>query len=257
MKIGIGIGMEPIFISPAGGGEEGYVAPAIHVDGTAWLEIASLTATDNEYVSFAYWQKAPDDGALLYFSNTADGFAYFDVSASPGSGQYRKADFGLTGPGDPFPGLLHLLGTDDSILPNVWQCIIGSANTQTGEAKLYNGDTDISGNLTFDGAFNNAFNGFDLFVLGAYGQGAEGDFSDVRIMPGINLLTAGDIPEATRRLFIDASGKPVDPAVATAALGAPRVLFSGDASTFGTNQGTGGAFTQTGTFTNASTSPSD
>ena len=32
-------------------------------------------------------------------------------------------------------------------------------------------------------------------------------------------------------------------------------LFSGDFSTFGANQGTGGAFTQIGTFTNASRSP--
>jgi hypothetical protein len=37
----------------------------------------------------------------------------------------------------------------------------------------------------------------------------------------------------------------------------PAVCFSGNASTFGTNKGTGGAFTTTGTLTDADTSPSD
>jgi hypothetical protein len=37
----------------------------------------------------------------------------------------------------------------------------------------------------------------------------------------------------------------------------PAMFFSGDASGFPTNQGTGGAFTLTGSLTNASTSPSD
>jgi hypothetical protein len=84
------------------------------------------------------------------------------------------------------------------------------------------------------------------------------DLADLRIMPGVSLLDGGgDIPEATRRMFIDADGKPVDPAVVTAALGAPCILFSGDAAAFATNQGTGGAFTLTGTLTDASTSPSD
>lgn len=38
---------------------------------------------------------------------------------------------------------------------------------------------------------------------------------------------------------------------------APTILFSGDASSFATNKGTGGAFNLTGSLTNAATSPSD
>ena len=91
----------------------------------------------------------------------------------------------------------------------------------------------------------------------SFAEGLVGDVADFRIAPGQNWLTGGDISEATRRLFIDADGKPVDPAIATAALGVPAVLFSGDASTFGAKQGTGGAFTLTGTLTDATTSPSD
>jgi hypothetical protein len=86
-----------------------------------------------------------------------------------------------------------------------------------------------------------------------------GDLSDFRVFYVNSLLDgSGDIPLATRRLFRTADGKPVDPAVATAALGtAGTVSLSGDSSGFATNQGTGGAFTTTGTLTNAATSPSN
>lgn len=60
-----------------------------------------------------------------------------------------------------------------------------------------------------------------------------------------------------RRNFIDADGKPVAPTVAIAAYGTPTVALIGNASAFLTNQGTGGAFTLTGSLTNAATSPSD
>lgn len=63
--------------------------------------------------------------------------------------------------------------------------------------------------------------------------------------------------ETNRRLFIDNGGKPVDPSVAATALGTQTLLFSGTSSSFGTNQGTGGAFTLTGTLSDAPTSPSD
>ena len=52
-------------------------------------------------------------------------------------------------------------------------------------------------------------------------------------------------------------GKPVNPNFAVAALGAPTVMFSGDATTFPVNQGSGGAAILTGTVNNAATSPSD
>ncbi len=102
-------------------------------------------------------------------------------------------------------------------------------------------------------------NNLPFFVCqSGFNVGLIGDVADFRIMPGVSLLDgSGDIPLAKRRLFVDAGGKPVDPAVATTALGTPCILFSGDAAGFPVNQGTGGAFTLTGTLTNASTIPSD
>lgn len=80
-------------------------------------------------------------------------------------------------------------------------------------------------------------------------------YSDVLFFPGgafVDLTV-----EANRRKFIDVSGKPVDPAEAVAAFGNPAIMFSGNATEFVTNQGTGGAFVVTGAITDASTSPSD
>lgn len=65
--------------------------------------------------------------------------------------------------------------------------------------------------------------------------------------------------EENRRLFIDADGKPVDLGSdgSTPTTNIPLVFFSGDTSTWHTNDGDGGGFTETGDLTTASTSPSD
>lgn len=62
-----------------------------------------------------------------------------------------------------------------------------------------------------------------------------------------------------RRKFISAIGKPVDLGVdgSTPTGSAPIIYLNNPAATFGTNKGTGGNFTITGTLDPASTSPSD
>ena len=54
---------------------------------------------------------------------------------------------------------------------------------------------------------------------------------------------------ANRRNFISASGAPVDPVTAAAALGTPIVLMSGATSSWHTNDGSGGGYTLTGALT--------
>jgi len=64
---------------------------------------------------------------------------------------------------------------------------------------------------------------------------------------------------ANRRKFISATGKPVDLG-ATGALptgSQPTVYLNNPAASFGTNKGSGGDFTITGSLDTASTSPSD
>jgi|GEM_PF-6388859 len=104
-------------------------------------------------------------------------------------------------------------------------------------------------------SFNIAMNGLG-FVIGGdtYDDNLIGDVADLWIAPGVSLLTGTNVSAETLGLFIDDNGKPVDPS----GFPASAILLSGDADTFATNQGTGGAFTVTaGSLTNATTSPSD
>jgi hypothetical protein len=114
---------------------------------------------------------------------------------------------------------------------------------------------------SFSGTSTINFNGFALWVgADSFGNNLTGDLADLWIAPGVSLLDgSGDIATSTRRKLIDASGKPVDlgsdGSIPTGT--APSVFLSGNASSFSTNKGTGGAFTTTGTLTDATSSPSD
>jgi hypothetical protein len=99
------------------------------------------------------------------------------------------------------------------------------------------------------------------FGSDTFGDNLTGDIADVWVAPGVSLLSgsgaSATISEATRRKFIDAGGKPVDLDCSKPTGSAPAICFTGDASTFGTNEGTGGAFTTSGTLTDAASSPSN
>lgn len=248
--------------------EPPYTASAVHFDGATSLHIASLTATDNPFYSFVGWMKLSQHEIDLqpeWFTTDPHGnfsptlFGNRAIPGDPGFVGFQISDASAVNS--------ETMQSTASLQPDTWVCVIGSIDANAArKGKIYLGDVDVtdaaqwndnSGGNTYP--FTVASNGL-MFRFGDddFGNFWAGDFADWRIMPGVSLLNgSGDIPEATRRLFIDADGKPVDPAVTTAALGAPRILFSGDQTTFATNQGTGGVFTLTGSLTNASTSPSD
>lgn len=258
-----------------GGGGGDYHADAVHFDGSAWLSIASLAATDNAYTSFAFWGKFSEatilaNNAMIYVSDRSNFLSYLDLATGGPGGNNKAWDFGAcNSDGSQAVAARTYSDTDPlgGIVPDQWGCFIGCIDSQAGLVQIYRNDTVIfdaeveSALFLFEfWGWDSVMNGKTMEVGGFSGnaQNTVGDIADLRIMPGINLLDGGgDIPQATRRLFIDAGGKPVDPAVATAALGAPCILFSGDSAAFATNQGTGGAFTLNGSLTNASTSPSD
>lgn len=235
-----------------------YTASAVHFDSHAWLINSGLSTTDNGLFSMTGWFKMPP-GA----SQTDDTFGVVDPADSYQSSLnwHNSLQLYLYGPlGDVFQG-----APSSPTDPDVWHSVVAAANTNFASGakklKMYIDDVDVS--LTVgdtSAAFQALFNGLPYwFGNDASTNGTTMDCADVRIMPGVSLLEGSyDIPMATRRLFVDASNKPVDPATATAALGFPgAILFSGDATGFVTNQGTGGAFTMTGTLTNTSSSPSD
>lgn len=89
------------------------------------------------------------------------------------------------------------------------------------------------------------------FYVGQRGDGSgrfTGYMADVQMWLGtyVDFSTT-----ANRRLFIDGSGKPVNPSIAEASLGTPILRLSGPLGTWHTNKGSGGGFTLTGALDSA------
>jgi hypothetical protein len=234
-----------------GGNGGGYQAQAVHFDGSAYLSTASLTAAASiDQILYSRWCKIPDDQYTKFFFLDPEAGWFTDDEIIDTPLKTRLRLYSTVG---------ETLNATNLFLPvDTWFHILVAARTNLpGKVlQIYINDAPASftkGDLS--PAFTMTFNGLPLFILtDSWGTHMIGDFADFWFAPGQYV----DISvEENRRLFIDADGKPVDPAVATAALGTPCILFSGDAASFATNQGSGGAFTLTGTLTDASSSPSD
>ena len=236
---------------PSGGGPPPYVAPAVHFNGATFLRNAALASIDSPVFSFSYWVKipagAPDALNAIFVVGAESSASAVNISGGVPAGTTIVSD-GMTG-----------LELD---VPNPfsagWVNIIGSFNLSVDnayKAKIYANDVDVTGTFSSDVSIDILSNGLPFNVGGeASANWLTGDMADLWVAPNVSLLDGGgDIPVATRRLFISASGKPVNPS----GFPASAILFSGDATTFATNQGSGGSFTTTGTLTNASSSPSD
>lgn len=229
-----------------------YTASAVRFDGATILNNAALVATDNSFVSMSYWIKTTVAGSNQQpiFGTTGGVFIEsYQQLAAPG---HFNVEVDVHG-----GGTVALESNVAQTLGTWVNVIVSMETTGTGRAKLYANDVDVT-NLFLDSALVPLFNG-QRFVFGASPSDFGGpppflsaDMADVWIAPGVSLLNvAGVIPEPTRRLFINSAGGPVNPT----GFPASAILFSGDATAFATNQGSGGAFTTTGTLTNAPTSP--
>lgn len=230
-----------------------YTASAVHFDGNVVLKINSIVATDGVKASFTSWFKSTQAGERPFWVVDPSFLyrTYFEIASNNH----------LVFAGGGFNGFVNSTSSEE-YPSNAWFCAIGSVDLNNGVSKLkiYQGDADVTGEIFTVGSPDAVeINGKEFYLGGDGSSEYEGDAADFRLWPNVSLIDVdGNVPLATRRLFIDGSGKPVDPAVATAALGTPAVLFSGDATTFSTNQGTGGAASVIGgVLTNASTSPSD
>jgi len=260
-----------------GGGGGGYVAKAVHFDGLTSLQIPAVVApASSATIISSHWQKiAPENWRVGDVEDVpavwvVDPLGQYEPQFSFSTvdpGAQPQIDFNA---GDPTAGPFYDLTS--SILPvpgvGVYQHFLCAAKVDFASGsklgKVYLNDTDIT-NVNSDtfGSFLIQMNGF-LFCIGndaGFDTPLIGALCDLRVALNYDPFVDGDLPVAFRRLFIDASGKPVDPAVATAALGGPGiVLCSGDASPtgFSRNQGIGGTIIVTaGGLTNATTSPSD
>ncbi len=246
-------------LSASGGGGGAYVAKAVHFDGNAFLSTSSLTAPDaNGFLGMSLWFKASPQKKTLFVVDPAGNYT---TNGNFGENLFDIGDSRISI--DPYPASgnngFYIFGSTPC-LDGVWHNIIFAIQTDLNVGskigKVYLDDVDISdGDNGADiGPFNMVYNSLPFFFGGnSFGDNIIGDVSDVWIGPGIPLLTEGDISVPTRRKFISSDKKPVNPS------GFPSgaILFSGDATTFHDNQGTGGPFSLTGSVIDATTSPSD
>lgn len=240
-----------------------YHADAVHFDGSTWLTCASGSATNNTYFSMSFWAKV-NFGANAnqrIFLVDASGNYTPEINFLDNGTNHQEASYNIYTT-DYLQGFQ--FGNQFAQFDGAWHHFLASGDLTAQTAQVYMDDIPQS---QFDPGFLNtqgttpggtlSVNGLEwIFGGDAFiGDNLDNcDIADVWIGLGVNLLDSPTtIPEATRRLFISATGKPVNPS------GWPTsaVQFYGNASAFPTNQGTGGAFTLTGSLTNAATSPSD
>jgi len=241
--------------APVSGGG-GYTAKAVHFDGSTFLQNLTLACTNstslltNVWVRAASWAGAPalwssdpnNNGLALEINNSGNDHMEQYLLDGMGSLFYASDAAAL----DLNTWINYLIATDTNHDEGSKVCVIYRTNTLA---------TPGAGTDTGP-AFSSPFSGKEFDVgSDTIGDPFTGDMADFSFWPNTSVIVGGDIPLATRRLFIDASNKPVDPATAIATLGTPPILFSGDHTTFPTNQGSGGAFSLTGSLTDASTHP--
>jgi peptidoglycan hydrolase-like protein with peptidoglycan-binding domain len=242
-----------------------YVAKAVHFDGNTLIKDTSPTGTPSPFLIASMWFKgsvvAPVAPAIFRTMTTLF--------------QARGADIGSTVFVDT-DGTIEIGIVDDTnsngvvfdsvagaVSEGQWHNLIVSCDASTAsptcQARLDDVDVPLILKFPFGGAFN-----LDLFSPNFYALDLSTEFIDPQVGDAADLFisTAGPFDlnaESNRRKFIDSNGKPADLGSScvnpTGTL--PAFCLSGNASTFGTNKGTGGAFTLTGTLTDADTSPSN
>ncbi len=241
-----------------------YVVDAANFDGTNDYATrgAGLTgAADSKLWTMVFWAKfgATTNGARIFGGATAVGGSQlrFDISINASA----KLNIATQDSGN---GAVLTVPSLTSLSTSAWQCWMLSFDmADAAKAWMYLGDTADIGSAS---DYANASADLTLadWAVGAKPNGGNklnADVAELYLWDGVyvNFST-----QSNRRLFYGADGKPVTPAAAIAALGAPRVYFhlnDGEtANNFVANddQGaTGGTFTVTGALSTSATSPSD
>lgn len=242
----------------------GYRADAVRFGGTQWLiRGANPFALANKPILMSIWianAAADEGGGDMLFGSANQWFQSAGYVSFPDffpqfnyySEDYSNKLYGtipslVTGP--TWQHLLVKMKTTNATLATAGQMVFnGVYQTQVGDEPF-----DVDGALPFNTVLDTDtdlfFGASDVFGASpltadiAQAYLAYGDAADIDLSDPLNIA----------KFIVD--GKPVD--LLTSGAPEPLVLFDGDASTFGNNQGTGGSFTLTGTLTNASTSPSD
>lgn len=228
---------------------DGYRSQAVTVDGTNdWLTKTGGMTSDSNAAAVSFWFRLTGASAFYFINLTAtDSFQRFYIRKTAG-------------------GTLSLLGRNaananavsmatSTTVPNdgVWRHFAASWNTTTGKIYIDGSDVTAAGSIFSTNTTNFAANSVEIF--NGLGFKYQGDISDLWLATTYLDLTVA----ANLEKFRSSSGKPVflgtSGEVPTGSTSA--VYLSGPASGFHTNKGSAGGYTLNGSFTDASTSPSD
>lgn len=234
------------------GGTGSYAAQAVQFAAHSQL---SRTLPDTALISGSFWINqstgafdgdgwltAPDNGNAFELSNYHHANTDMRMNAAT-----EDAFWGLDSP----PG---------QVAPEVWQNVLFSLdlNHPAGEKlfNLYIGENEVPPTISdTSSAFEIPFSINPFNILGSITP-------DITLLADVWITTTHYIDfgdSGSRAKFHAINGKPLSLGTdGTLPFGyQPEIFFSGDAAAFGANRGTAGAFTLTGSLTDASTSPSD
>jgi hypothetical protein len=251
----------PGLYCPAAAAALRYRANAVSFDGANdyLTRGAGLTgAADSKLVTFSFWiNKHGSDGATERVLASAHTVGGADNLTRISKG--NTDDIGFIGRNTTDTGNAISVTSSANVaeITDGWVHAMGSFDvSDTAKRHLFINDVADLATVV-------AYNDTEIeFTLGDWSIGADpdatnklnGDLGDVLLWPGVYV----DLSlEANRRLFVSADLKPIDPAIAIAALGAPLVRLSGPTVDWHTNKGTGGGFTVHGALSDVPNGPSD
>lgn len=244
-----------------GGGVMGgtYQANAVNFDGTNdYLTRGSdLTGSaDGKEITLSFWYKPTALGATRAVLTNTDNRVYFAVNSS---GAFVFSAYNSSN------DVILSAGTNtDPITAGNWHHIIVSVDlSNSSNRHVYVDDLPITTNygVYIDDDMN--FTESDWSFGAPDGGGGSGS-GGIRIYGDVSDVWFDDTyidisVEASRRKFISPSGRPVNLGDngSTPTGSSPLITLKNPTDTWHTNVGTGGGFTENGTLTTATSSPSD
>ncbi len=228
-----------------------YLPNAVEFDGANDYLDADLNLTATKIMTASFWFRRGDSAAPAAYErilNATSGDLSFFIHTN-GSLYFRAANSG---------GTQILRDGVSSVLDTDWHHILVSIDmADVNNSFVYLDDVDYSGSFSIHIDDTLDLGGLKPWGIGAYASGADkfdGALADVWFDTNTHLDLS---VEANRRLFIDASGNPVelgaDGSIPTGS--APDIFLSGDTADWHTNKGAGGGFTENGELTTATPAP--
>jgi len=239
--------------------DDSFTVNAVNFDGTNdYLNhgVELTGATDDSDAIFSLWfNLTGGDGSFMNFYNSPSNRIEF---RRQDGGQLR---FGIRNSANASLWEFQSTSTFTTSSNSGWHHFLAAVSMVGGNIKtqVYLDDVvlakaDLGGIVA--GSLDWTQSSFFIGVHNSIVQMLNADLADVYLNNG-EFLDITDVNN--RRLFIDASGKPVDLGSdgSTPTGNPPLIFLSGATDSWHTNKGTGGGFTETGALTTASTSPSD